>query len=116
LMYAPIILSAIKLSLDKRYLAGGIIMALGMAINVYANHLQITYYLFISSLVWVLIELFFAIKNKQLKDFSIAVMVMLAGAVVGVSTNASSLWTTYEYGKESTRGGSDLTIDKDASA
>lgn len=116
LMYAPIILAAIKLCFDKKYLAGGVIMALGMAINVYANHLQITYYLFITSLIWVLVELFFAIKNGVFKDFAIAVLVMMGGAAIGISTNASSLWTTYEYGKESTRGGSDLTIDSEASS
>ncbi|MDX5321353.1 MAG: hypothetical protein LPK45_09555, partial [Bacteroidota bacterium] len=115
LMYAPVILSGIRLALDKKWLAGGIITALGLAINVYANHLQITYYLFIAVMIWMIIELIFAIRENTLPVFFKAAGVLIVGALIGISTNASSLWTTYEYGNESTRGGSDLTIDEGAS-
>lgn len=116
LMYAPIILAGIRLAFDKKYLAAGIITALGLAINVYANHLQITYYMMIAIGIWMFIKLIFAIRENQLKDFVIACSVLAVGAVVGISTNATTLWTTWEYGKESTRGGSDITLNPDASA
>lgn len=115
LMYAPIILAGIRLAFDKKYISAGVITALGLAINVYANHLQITYYLAITIMIWMLVQLVFAIREGQIKSYLVAAAVLLLGAVVGISTNTSSLWTTYEYGKESTRGGSDLTMDKEAS-
>lgn len=116
LMYAPIILAGIRLAFDKKYIAAAVITALGLAINVYANHLQITYYLFISIVIWMIVKLAFAIKEKQVPDFFKAATILLVAALVGISTNTSSLWTTYEYGNQSTRGGSDLTIDEETSA
>ena len=116
LMYAPIILAGIRLAFDKKYLAAAVITALGLAINVYANHLQITYYLFIAIVIWMLIKLVFAIREKQVADFMKAAGILLVAALLGISTNTSTLWTTYEYGEESTRGGSDLTIDEETSA
>ena len=116
LMYAPIILAGIRLAFDKKYLAAAVITALGLAINVYANHLQITYYLFIAIVIWMLVKLIFAIREKQIADFMKAAGILLVAALIGISTNTSSLWTTYEYGKESTRGGSDLTLDEETSS
>src|SRR5690606_3270746 len=91
LMYAPIILAGIRLALDKKYIAGGAITALGLAINVYANHLQITYYLFLTILIWMLVRLIFAIREKELKPFFTACAVLLVGALIGISTNTSVL-------------------------
>ncbi|MBI1222613.1 MAG: hypothetical protein GC180_08425 [Bacteroidetes bacterium] len=115
LMYAPIILAGIQLAFDKKYITAAVVTALGLAINVYANHLQITYYLFIAILIWMLVKLVFAIREKTLSDFFKAAVILLVAALVGISTNAGTLMTNYEYGKESTRGGSDLTLNKEAS-
>lgn len=114
LMYAPLILAGVKLAFSGRYLVGGILTAGAMAINVYANHLQITYYIFIAILVWVLTELVFAIRNGTMKNFLVAGLVLAAGAMIGMGTSAGNLLTTYEYGKESTRGGTELTTDSSA--
>ncbi len=115
LMYSPLLLAGVKLAFDKKYLAGASLAAFAMAINVYANHYQISYYLFLVVLVWMMVKLIFAIRDKELKTFVTAALVLLGGVTIGVATNASTLWTTYEYGEESTRGGTDLTIDSTAS-
>jgi len=116
LMYAPIILAGIRLAFDKKYIAAAVITMLGLAINVYANHVQITYYLAIAIIIWMLIKLIFSIRERTVLDFFKAASILLVAALIGISTNTSSLWTTYEYGKESTRGGSDLTIDAETSS
>lgn len=116
LMYAPIILAGIRLAFEKKYILSAVVTILGLAIGIYANHLQITYYLFLSIVVWMMVKLIFAIREKTLPDFLKAVGVLVIGAIIGISTNTSSLWTTYEYGKESTRGGTDLTTDPNASS
>ncbi len=115
LMYAPIILAGIRLAFDKKLLSAAVVTALGLAVNIYANHLQITYYLFLAIVVWMIVQLVFAIREKQVKDFLLACVVLAITAAIGIASNTSSLWTTYEYGKESTRGGTDLTLDENAS-
>lgn len=115
LMYAPIILAGIRLAFDKKYLTAAVVTSLGLAVNIYANHLQITYYLFLAIVVWMLVQLVFAIRQKQIKDFLLAGVILAITATIGIASNTSSLWTTYEYGKESTRGGTDLTFDENAS-
>lgn len=116
LMYAPIILAGIRLAFDKKYLSAAVVTVLGLAINVYANHLQITYYLFLAIVLWMAVQLVFAIRDRKLNDFLTACIVLAITATIGIASNTSSLWTTYEYGKESTRGGTDLTLDENASA
>jgi hypothetical protein len=115
LMYAPIILAGIRLAFDKKYISAAVVTSLGLAVNIYANHLQITYYLFLAIVVWMLVQLVYAIREKQIKDFLLAGIVLAITATIGIAANTSSLWTTYEYGKESTRGGTDLTLDENAS-
>lgn len=117
LMYAPLILAAVQTAFKGKYLAGMGLAAFALAMNVYANHVQVTYYFFIAVLIWGLIKLVYAIRENELKNFLLASVFLIIGAGVGISTNTSSLWTTYEYGKESTRGGSELTeVEKDNNA
>ncbi len=114
LMYAPLIFTGIKLAFDKKFIAGGAITMFALAISIYANHLQITYYFFIAALVWVLAELAFAFKEQTLVSKFKGLVVLVFAAVIGIAANTSSLWTTYEYGKETTRGGTELTLKEDA--
>ncbi len=112
LMYSPLILAGINLVFRKLYLAGAGLTAFALTINLYANHLQITYYMLITIVIFMLVKLVFAIREKQLKDYIIAGCILLGSAVIGILPNTSTLWTTYEYGKVSTRGGSELTLEE----
>jgi len=109
--FAPI-LAGIILTLRGRYLVGAGLTALFMALEIRSNHIQMTYYLFISLIILAGIELYHAYKAKELKAFGKAIAYIAAGIVLAVVINASTLWTTYEYGKETIRGKSNLTTDK----
>ncbi|WP_293304380.1 YfhO family protein [Pedobacter sp. UBA5917] len=109
--FAPI-LAAIILTLRGRYLVGGSLLALFMALEIRSNHIQMTYYLFIALFILGCIELYHAIKAKQLATFGKSVAYIVAGIFLSVLVNAGTLWTTYEYGKETIRGKSNLTTDK----
>ncbi|MGN8058522.1 YfhO family protein [Pedobacter sp. 22163] len=109
--FAPI-LAAIILILRGRYLVGGSLLALFMALEIRSNHIQMTYYLFIVLFILGCIELYHAFKAKQLPAFGKAVAYIAAGIFLSVLVNAGTLWTTYEYGKETIRGKSNLTTDK----
>ena len=109
--FAPI-LAAIILTLRGRYLVGGSLLALFMALEIRSNHIQMTYYLFIALFILACIEFYHAFKTKQLAGFGKSIAFTVGGIVLAVLVNAGTLWTTYEYGKETIRGKSNLTTDK----
>jgi len=106
--FAPII-AGVLMTLRGRYLLGASLTALFLALEIRANHVQMTYYLFLSLLILVGIELYQAYKNKALPAFGKAIGFLAAGALVAVMINASLLWTTSEYAAETNRGKSNLT-------
>ena len=109
--YMAPLLGSILYTLRGNKLWGGALVALFMGLELYANHVQITYYLFILVFVLMLFELADAIRKQKIKDFLLASAFIVSGLVIGILPNISNLWATYEYGKYSTRGKSELTID-----
>ena len=57
-------------------------------------------------------KLFECIKNKKLIFFRLKILKIVFSAFIALGLNASSLFSTFEYSKYSTRGKSDLTIDE----
>ncbi len=92
------------------YLKGGFVAALFTALQVLANHVQMSYYfLFVMGAFFVafLVE---AIKQKQLKRFGLASLTLVGAGLLGVAINLTNLYHTYQYSKETMRGGSELTL------
>lgn len=106
--FAPAIIGAAIMAFRGKWLLGSTLFALFFALQLYANHYQITYYTFFILVVLGSVELVAAIRQKNWGDFSKGTMGLLVGAALAVGSNATSLWTTYEYQKFSTRGASDL--------
>ncbi|MEO6883593.1 MAG: YfhO family protein [Bacteroidia bacterium] len=114
--YMAPVLAGFILVFKKDFLKGGILTALFLALELYCNHLQITYYLMMMLAVYVLIEFYQAIKNKAYVPFFKACAVIGFAALLAVGTNITNLWATYDYGKYTTRGKSELTLDKQTSS
>jgi len=108
---APILASVI-LGMRGRYWLGGSLFALFMALEIRANHIQMTYYLAIALLIFIGIEIYHAVKEKRFAIVGKGLSFLAAGALIAVMVNAGTLWTTYEYGEESNRGKSNLTTDR----
>jgi len=106
--FAPI-LAGIILTLRGRYLLGGALTAFFLAMELRANHIQMTYYLLLGIAILIGVELYHAIKGKTTKSFFTAIGYLAVATLLAVAVNASMLWSTYEYGKESNRGQSNLT-------
>ena len=106
--FAPIVAGVI-LTFRGKYLLGGSLTAFALAMEIRSNHIQMTYYLLIALLILVIVELYNAIKTKQIKPFSTSVIYLVAAVILAVMVNAAMLWTTSEYAKESNRGPSNLT-------
>ena len=113
--YFPMITAGIILAFRKKYLIGGLLTALFMSLEINANHFQMTYYLGLLILILGGFYLYEAVKQKTIVDFSKSVGVLIIAVILAFGSNATKLMTTYEYTKYSTRGPSELTIDKDKS-
>lgn len=106
--YAPGVIAGVILAFRKNWLAGAAVMSLFLALELYANHVQITYYLAISLVVFVAMEsvaLFNAGKTGEL--IRVGAGLALA-AVIAVGTHTTRLWNAYDYSKATIRGASEL--------
>lgn len=106
--FAPII-AGILLTMRGRYWLGGSLTALFLALEIRSNHIQMTYYLFLCILIFIGIELYQAYKTKTLNTLGKALGFLSAAVILAIMVNASLLWTTSEYAKETNRGKSNLT-------
>ena len=106
--FAPVI-AGILLSFRGKYITGAALTAISIAMEIRANHIQMTYYLLLIVLILVGIELYHAIKSKSTQPFLKALAWLSAATLLAIAVNASSLWSTYEYGKDTIRGKSNLT-------
>lgn len=106
-VYAPAMMGAIYMTLRGRKLLGGALAALFAALEIGANHPQITYYFLLAALALWVNDLVFAWKEKHLRDFGIRTAVLAAAAILAVGANFSSLFYTMQHSKDTIRGGSE---------
>ncbi|GMN05377.1 YfhO family protein [Croceitalea sp. MTPC5] len=114
--YLPMLLGGIILVFRKKYVLGFLLTAIAMALEISANHYQMTYYFMLLVLILGMVYLVNAIKKQQLRHFFSSVGILLAAVLLGIATNATGLLATKEYADWSTRGKSELTINADGSA
>lgn len=108
-MMAPII-GGMLLSFKKKYVWGGILFTMALALQISYNHIQITYYTMLIGVILGLVYLVYAIKDKQFKPFLTGVCVLLIGCVFALGSNARHLMVNQEYTKYTMRGGSEITV------
>jgi len=113
--YMPIVLAGILLVFQRKYLLGFIVTALAMALEIAASHIQMTYYLLFLVLIFGIVQLIEAVKNKEIPHFLKSVGILVVAVILAVGVNATSLLATQEYAKHSTRSKSELTINPDGS-
>jgi heme A synthase len=107
--YMPLVLAGIRLIFTKKYLFGFILTSIALALEINANHLQITYYLFLLLSIYGISELISDLKEKHSNEFLKKAVVIVLASLLAAGTNLGRLWTTSEYGKYSIRGRSELT-------
>ena len=117
LCYIPPTIAGIVMCYRGKYLAGAAIAALFAALQLFSNHVQMTYYSAFVVVALVVAYLCEAIKEKQFKRWCIATGSLAVAALLALASNAPNLFMTYEYSKETMRGGhSELTPVKTADA
>ncbi len=110
--YLPMVLGGIILVFRKKYLWGFVLTAIAMALEIRANHYQMTYYFMLLVLILGAVYLVEAIRKKYLIHFFASVGILLVAVTLGIAANATGLMATKEYADWSTRGPSQLTLDE----
>ncbi len=105
----PFIMAGINYLLQQRFWLGATLTLFGITCQITANHPQITYYTFLIIACWMISECIIAFREKKLPAFFKTAAVIILSVVLAVSANTTKLWTTYEYSKETIRGGSIIT-------
>jgi hypothetical protein len=113
LAYAPLIfLGLCQMLLDKNKI-GFIWFTLGLALQLHANHLQMTYYSIIMVAIWILLwSIWTWLKEGVQLLFKPIAKIVLSG-VLALLLNAQGVLATLEYTQFSTRSTSELTINPD---
>lgn len=106
--FMPLVMAGIHLAFAKKRVLGFAVMAGGLALHLRENHMQMTYYLLLIVLAYGLVQLIFAIREKQLPDFARNLVVLVPAAVVAAATFFGQFWAITEYAKYSIRGPSEL--------
>ena len=114
--YFGFVLAGIVLAFQRKYLWAFLLTTLALALEISANHFQMTYYLLLLVLVFGAYQLYQTIRTKEWNPFAKSLLTLVAAALLAVLMNATLLLTTKEYEAFSTRGKSDLLLNADGTA
>ena len=108
LAYLPPLIGGVVLAYRGKLLPGLAVTAIFTALEIHANHMQMTYYYLFLILFMVIAWLVQAIRTKQWMGWLKATGVCLIGALLGVLVNLSNIYHTWEYSQHTMRGGTEL--------
>ena len=111
--YMPLVLAGIVFIFKKRYLLGFIVTSIATALEIKANHPQMTYYLLFAILILGVVEFIDAIQKNKTKQFITQSSIIIVAMLLAVGVNSSRLLATKEYADVSTRGKTALTMNPD---
>ncbi|HTG65627.1 MAG TPA: hypothetical protein VL859_04555, partial [Flavobacterium sp.] len=113
--YMPLVIAGFVMVYNKKYVLGGLLTMLATALEINANHFQMTYYLLIFLLILSAYFVYLAVKNKEVKALLTSFGVLAVAGIFAIGANATNLLATAEYANFSTRGKSELTFNPDGS-
>lgn len=113
--YMPLLVAGVLLVYQRRYSIGGLLTMFAAALELNANHPQMTYYLLFLLLIITFFYSYKFIIEKEFKTLLTTLGIFVIAGILAIGANATSLLATAEYTKYSTRGKSELTYSPDGS-
>ncbi|MFN4198678.1 MAG: YfhO family protein [Flavobacterium sp.] len=113
--YMPMVVAGVLLVFQRKYILGGLLTMVAAALEIQANHFQMTYYLLLLLLI---IGVYYGVQLIKEKDFKVlgtSLGVFTIAALLAIGANATNLLATAEYTDFSTRGTNELTLAPDGS-
>lgn len=112
LAYIPPTIAGVVMAYRGRWLTGGALAALFAMMQIQSNHVQMSYYFLFVIVALAAAYLYKAVRNHDVPRWLKATGALGVAALLAVTANLPSLYNTYEYSKETMRGGhSELTAD-----
>ena len=112
----PAVIGGCLLCYHKKYVAGFIVTLIATGLNVYWNHQQISYYTLLILLPLAISYFVTTLKEKEQKHFWLASAALVIAALMAVAPAADKLVPTWDYSKETMRGGAVLHGSEDSEA
>lgn len=113
--YMPLVIAGFIMVYQKKYIWGGLLTMFAVALEINANHFQMTYYLLIFLLILSGYFTYQAIIEKEIKSLLISFGVLAIAGIFAIGANATNILATSEYADFSTRGKTELTFNPDGS-
>ena len=117
LVFTPLIILGALLIFEKRkHLWGLLTLTFALAASLTAQHPQMTYYILLFFLVFGVVYLIDAIKNKTINQFLTSTGIVVLAGILALSISSTRIMSIYDYGKHSLRGPSILKSTASANA
>jgi len=117
LAFAPPLIGAIYYAYNHNWWLGSVLAGVFASFQLYANHVQITYYVFLTLVVFVMYQTVqCALKKADWKRFALASASLAVAGLLALGTHTSRLWTAYEYTSQTIRGKSELKSNKESTS
>ena len=107
--FIPPTIAGLVLAYRGKYLWGATVTALFAALQIAANHLQMTYYFLFVMLFVAVAYGIEALRSKTLSRWAKATGALVVGGLLAAAVNLPNLYHTWQYSKESMRGKTELT-------
>ncbi len=109
LCFIPPTIAGMVLCYRGKYLWGIVVMGIFTGLQIFSNHIQMSYYFFPVMVLMAVAYMVDSLRRRQVKSWLKGTFAAIVGGLLGVCINASNLYHTYEYSKETMRGKSELT-------
>jgi hypothetical protein len=113
--YMPLVIAGFIMVYRKKYIVGGLLTMFATALEINANHFQMTYYLLIFLLILSAYFIYLDIKEKSYKPLLNSLGVLAIVGIFAIGANATNLMATAEYTNFSIRGKSELSYNPNGS-
>lgn len=115
LAYMPLIVAGFMSLFKNKILLGSVLVGLGLALQIKSNHLQVTYYTGLLSVILFITYAVEVLSKKNYKTFLMSCGAMIIAVALAVLANLGNIYGNMEMARESTRGKSELTSPKSES-
>lgn len=109
-------LAGLILTYKGREKLGAAVLLLFLSLQIFANHLQITYYMGLIFLFYIGYQAIKSFQDKDFKPFIRSSVISGAVLLVALLVNSANLFNTMSYTKATTRGTGELTIKPDGTS
>ena len=108
--YAPAVLAGLQLIFKQKYWIGSAVLLTSGILLLSQHHQQIVYYTLLMVVFMTVPFIIKSIREKAVKHLLLSGLISIGIGAVILSTMAMTYWPTYEFSKETMRGGrSELT-------